>query len=39
MRIYQLVVKEKKEKKKVLPPNISQKLKLKNLLHDEKAMT
>jgi len=27
--------KRKKEKKKVLPPNISQKLKLKNLLSDE----
>lgn len=27
--------KRKKEKKKVLPPNISQNLKLKNLLHDE----
>ncbi|MDY3373225.1 MAG: hypothetical protein SOX50_08140 [Terrisporobacter othiniensis] len=27
--------KRKKEKKKVLPPNISQKLKLKNLLHNE----
>ena len=27
--------KRKKEKKKVLPPSISQKLKLKNILHDE----